>query len=153
MARLLHTAARAFGPARYAITDQGGEFMAKVFRKAASRLGIRHRLGSPKNIFATARLEASGEPSKTPRAFDSTRPSPSATWNEGSNPPPPYLCFRPHQGLRGATPAEAYLGLEPARHKAVSPPRGRPGEGPRDSPLVIDFLDPSNRRYPLLRAA
>ena len=57
MARLLKAAARTFGPPKYLITDQGGEFTGKVFRKAVSRLGIVHRFGSVENIFATARLE------------------------------------------------------------------------------------------------
>jgi hypothetical protein len=53
-----------------------------------------------------------------------------------------YLCFRPHEGLKGAVPAEAFLRLESAHLKAVEPLRGRPGEGPTavpesDSPTPI----------------
>ena len=33
MARLLKTAVRAFGKAKYLITDQGGEFKGRIFRK------------------------------------------------------------------------------------------------------------------------
>ena len=61
--------------------------------------------------------------------------------------------FRPHEGLRGATPAEAFLGTTPAHHAAVEPPRGRPGEGPAQAPFEIDYLDPAKRRFPLLRRA
>ena len=64
-----------------------------------------------------------------------------------------YLCFRPHQGLRGATPAEAFFGIEPSCTKAISPPRGRPGEGPQKAPFVIGFLDPDKRALPILKAA
>ena len=64
-----------------------------------------------------------------------------------------YLCFRPHQGLHGSTPAEALLGLEPAAAKAVRPPRGKPGEGPLDPPFVIDFLDREKQAFPFLKAA
>src|SRR5207245_5747839 len=41
-----------------------------------------------------------------------------------------YVCFRPHEGLGGATPAEVFQGIEPACHNAVEPPRGRPGKDP-----------------------
>lgn len=57
MARLLKAAARSFGAAKYVITDQGGEFKGRVFRKTAARLSIKHRLGTTDRIFATARLE------------------------------------------------------------------------------------------------
>ena len=61
-----------------------------------------------------------------------------------------YLCFRPHEGLQGATPAEAFFGTTPAHQAAVEPPRGRPGEGPAQAPFVIEYLDPAKRRFPVL---
>ena len=63
-----------------------------------------------------------------------------------------YLCFRPHEGLRGATPAEAFLGIEPACRKAVEPPRGRPGERPAKAPFKVEYLDPTGR-FPILKPA
>ena len=60
-----------------------------------------------------------------------------------------YACFRPHQALGGAAPAEIYFGLKPAHLSAVHPPRGQPGEGPRASPFEIRFLDPE-KRLPIL---
>ena len=62
MARLLNAAARAFGSPKYLLTDQGGEFKARVFEKTVSHFGMVHRFGSAQNIFATA------------RTFDSTHP-------------------------------------------------------------------------------
>jgi hypothetical protein len=62
-----------------------------------------------------------------------------------------YLCFRPHQGLHGSTPGEAFLGTEPAGHKAASPPRARRGEGEKDAPFTIGFLDRANRDLPILK--
>lgn len=41
-----------------------------------------------------------------------------------------YLCFRPHEGLKSAVPAEVLLGLEPLHLSSVEPPRGLPGRGP-----------------------
>jgi hypothetical protein len=64
-----------------------------------------------------------------------------------------YLVFHPHQGLRGATPAEAFLGVQPACAKALSPPRGRHGEGSGDSPFCVQYLDPQSRRFPVLEKA
>ena len=57
MARLFKRAVRVLGNPRYLITDQGGEFKGKVFKRTAGRLGVIHRFGSVQNLFATARLE------------------------------------------------------------------------------------------------
>ena len=61
-----------------------------------------------------------------------------------------YVCFRPHEGLQGATPLEAFLGLEPACLRAVEPPRGRLGDRPAEAPFRIDYLDPPIHRFPIL---
>ena len=60
-----------------------------------------------------------------------------------------YAHFRPHQGLGGATPAEVYFGRTSAHLSAIPPPRGRPGEGPIDSPFCVEYLD-VERLLPLL---
>jgi hypothetical protein len=60
-----------------------------------------------------------------------------------------YAHFRPHQGLGGATPAEMYFGRTPAHLSAIPPPRGRPGEGPMDSPFRVGYLD-AERLLPVL---
>ena len=46
MARLLQKAVHAFGKSKYLITDRGGEFTAKVFRKAVSRVGAIQRFSA-----------------------------------------------------------------------------------------------------------
>ena len=60
-----------------------------------------------------------------------------------------YVCFRPHEGLGGATPLEVFLDLEPAHLKAVEPPRGCPGDPTIDVPFRTAFLD-SEGRLPVL---
>lgn len=154
MARLVKTAVRAFGKPKYLITDRGGEFTGRVFGKTAGRLGIIQRFGSAENIFATARLERFWE---TLKDTASLRLRPPLTIDDLERRLElfltDYLLFRPHQGLRGATPAEAFLGLEPARLRAKSPPRGRPGEGPAAAPFTVTFLDPDKRAFPVLVAA
>jgi hypothetical protein len=57
--------------------------------------------------------------------------------------------FRPHQALGGATPAEIYFGRTPAHLSAIPPPRGRPDEGPMDSPFRVGYLD-AERMLPVL---
>lgn len=154
MARLLKTAARTFGSPKYLLTDRGSEFTGRVFQKAGARLGIVHRFGSTQNIFTTARLERFW---RTLKHTASLRLQPPLTQGDLErrlqSALTHYLCFRPHQGLHGMTPAEALLGLEPASAKAVKPPRGKPGEGPTEPPLLIDFLDREKRTLPILKAA
>jgi transposase InsO family protein len=154
MARLLKTAARAFGKAKYLITDQGKEFSGGVFRKTAARRGIVHRFGTVGRIFATARLERFWRTLKHTANVKYDQPLNAADLERRLETALTYyLCFRPHQGLQGATPAEAFLGVEPACTKATSPPRGRTGEGRQQPPFEIGFLDPDRRALPILKAA
>ena len=121
---------------------------------AVGRLGIVQRFASTENIFATARLErfwrtlkdTSGIRLQPPLTIEDLERRLEMTLSH-------YVLFRPHQGLYGATPAEASLGREPACLRAASPPRGRPGEGPVCSPFAIDFLDRDQQAFPFLTAA
>lgn len=154
MAKLLKSATRPFGRAKYLVTDQGGEFKGSIFRKTAARLGILQRFGTKGRIFATARLERfwrtltemASLKILQPLTIDDLERRLEATLTG-------YLCFRPHQGLGGATPAEAFLGVEAASQKAASPPRARKAEGPQETPFTIGFLDPDTRAFPILNKA
>jgi hypothetical protein len=129
-------------------------FAGKIFAKTVARLGAIHCLGSVDNLFATARLERFW---RTLKDIAALRFHPPLTLEDLDRRLETaltyYMAFRPHQGLDGATPAEALLGLEPAFATAVKPPRGRPGEGPLEPPFVIDFLDRDSRSFPFLKAA
>jgi hypothetical protein len=57
------------------------------------------------------------------------------------------------QGLVGATPAEIYSGRTPSHLSALPPPRGRPGEGPADSPFRVEHLDAERLLPTLVRKA
>src|SRR5262249_35789178 len=118
MARLLKSAVRRFGSPKYLLTDQGCEFTAKLFKKIASRLGIVQRYGSVQNIFATARIERFW---RTLKQTSRLRLQPPLTLDDLERRLETvlthYVCFRPHQGLAGGTPAEALLGLEPRTQK------------------------------------
>ena len=155
MIRLLRAAVRAFGHPKYLITDQGGEFAAVAFRQAVKRLGAVQRFASKDNLYATARLERFWRSVKEsaglyrlqlPLTLDDLEQRLDLALLH-------YVCFRPHEGLGGATPAEAFLGIAPAYRNAVEPPRGRPGEGPIAVPFHIEHLDPANRRFPILKPA
>jgi transposase InsO family protein len=154
MARLLKTAARPFGTAKYLITDQGAEFAGKVFRRAASRLGIQQRFGTVGKLFATARLERFW---RTLKETARIRPDEPLTIEDLERRLETtlahYLCFRGHQGLRGATPAEAFCGVDPACDRAASPPRARAGERPAGLAFRFGFLDPTRRSFPVLLGA
>jgi transposase InsO family protein len=154
VARLLAATARAFGAPKYLITDLGGEFRGRVFARAVRRFGIRQRFASASNIHATARLERYWRPLKHLPSLRLHRPLTIQDLERRLEIAlAHYVLFRPHQGLHGATPAEALLGLRPAGESALSPPRGRPGQGPGDSPLSVAYLEPQSRRFPFLRSA
>jgi transposase InsO family protein len=151
MARLLAATARVFGAPKYLITDLGGEFRARIFARTISRLGVRQRFASAANIHATARLERFWRTLKETASLRLHRPLTIQDLERRLEVAlAHYILFRPHQGLLGATPAEAFLGAEPRCVAAVSPRRGRAGEGPRNSPVSVAYLDPRNRRFPVL---
>jgi hypothetical protein len=158
MADLLRCAARAFRAPKYLITDLGGEFTGGAggaFEKVVRRLGTVQRFASADSIKATARLERFWRTAKETAglrglqlvltAQDLERRLELALVH--------YLCFRPHEGLGGATPLEVFLGLEPAHLKAIEPPRGRPGEEKGREPFRIAFLDGQHQRFPVLALA
>jgi hypothetical protein len=154
MAGLLRRAAKAFAKPRYVITDLGGEFTGGAFRKAVKRLGAKQRFAAADSIKATARLERFWRTLKQtagirtlglPLDRDDLEQRLEIALLF-------YVCFRPHDGLKGATPAEAFVGAEPKHLSAVEPPRGRPGEGPAETPFRIEYLDPE-QRLPVLKPA
>jgi transposase InsO family protein len=156
MARLLRAAARAFARPKYVITDLGGEFTAGAFRKGVTRLGAVQRFASADSLKATAHLERFWRTAKeTASLYRLQLPLTTADLEHRLELALLYyLCFRPHEGLGGAVPAEAFLGLVPAHWNAVEPPRARPGGGPaKEAPFQIELLDPQSLRFPILKPA
>lgn len=154
MARLVRSCARAFAAPKYLITDLGGEFTGRIFLRTVARTGIRQRFASKDNLYATARLERFWRTLKESLSLPLVPP---LTRDDLERRVElalvHYLLFRPHQGLGGATPAEAFAGSEPACTRAVSPPRGRPGEKTPTAPFITAYLDPATERFPVLIAA
>jgi transposase InsO family protein len=152
--RLLGATARAFGAPKYLITDLGGEFRGRVFARAVRRLGVRQRFASAANLHATARLERFWRTLKDSTSLRLHRPLTIEDLERRLEMAlAHYIALRPHQGLHGATPAEAILGAEPGCAAAQSPPRGLVGDGPCYSPFSVAYLDPRNRRFPVLLTA
>lgn len=150
MARLLRRAVRAFGKPRHVITDLGPEFRG-AFSARLRRLGVAQRFRRQGYVAGTARLESFW---RTLKNSASLRLPLFLTLEDLERRLAPalvhYICFRPHHGLKGATPAEVFLGLEPARVRAQRAPRGRPGEGSLAVPFRIEMLAPHEQRFPVL---
>jgi transposase InsO family protein len=126
----------------------------KAFRRAITRIGAVQRFASKANIHATARLERFWRTLKDAARLRLRRPLTLADLERRLETAlAHYILLRPHHGLNGATPAEAFFGHTNAPESAASPPRGRPGEGPRDAPFSVAFLDPAQRAFPYLVAA
>jgi len=154
MAHLFKATVKAFTKPKYLITDQGGEFTGGAFQNAVKRLGTKQRFASKENLYATARLERFWRTLKeSARLYRLVVPlSISDLETRLELALTHYIAFRPHQGLQGATPAEALLELEPAHRKAVKPPRGLPRQQTEPPPFAFAFLadDP---HFPILAVA
>ncbi|MEO8361016.1 MAG: hypothetical protein ABI672_13380 [Vicinamibacteria bacterium] len=57
---------------------------------------------------------------------------------------------KPHKGLGGRAPIDVFEAIVDRAARAIPAPRGSPGEGAHDPPLHVRFLDPQQRRLPLL---
>jgi transposase InsO family protein len=150
MASFVSRTAKRHGRPAHFVTDRGRCFTGHIFRSALKRLGVKPRFGAIGKKGSIALIERLWRTLKDSLGLRLLRPSAAedlaATVELGLL---HYAYVRPHQGLGGATPAEIYFGRTPAHRFAIPPPRGRPGEGPVDSPFLIDYLD-TERLLPVL---
>src|SRR5450830_750477 len=150
IARFVSRATRKCGRPAHFVSDRGACFTGKVFRRRLERLGVKQRFGAIGRKGSIALIERLWKTLKDTLGLRLLRPSAAedlaATVEMGFV---HYAHFRPHQGLGGATPAEIYFGRTPSHLSAIPPPRGRPGEGPIDSPFLVDCLD-AERMLPVL---
>jgi transposase InsO family protein len=142
IARLVSRTARRHGRPAHFISDQARCFKGQVFRRKLWRLGVKQRFGAIGKKGSIALIERLWRTLKDTLGLRLLRPlvaeDLAATVELALL---HYAHFRPHQGLGGATPAEIYFGRTPSHLSAIPPPRGRPGEGPMDSPFRVDYLD------------
>jgi transposase InsO family protein len=132
------------------VSDQGRCFTGQVFRRKLRRLGVKQRFGAIGKKGSIALIERLWRTLKDTLGLHLLRPLVAQDLMEKIEMGlVHYAHFRPHQALGGATPAEIYFGRTPAHLSAIPPPRGRPGEGPTDSPFRVDYLD-AERLLPVL---
>jgi transposase InsO family protein len=150
IARFVSKAATRHGRPRHFISDHARCFTGQVFRRKLLRLGVKQRFGAVGKKGSIALIERLWRTLKDTLGLRLLRPSAAedlaATVEMGLV---HYAHFRPHQGLGGSTPAEIYFGRTPSHLSAIPPPRGRPSEGPMDSPFRIAYLD-AERLLPVL---
>ncbi len=143
--------ARQHGRIRVLVSDHGAAFTAALFRRAAMTLGIDHRFGAVHSPRSTALIERLWKTLKGSLGLVLIKPLVLRDLERrirlGLL---HYTFFRPHQALRGATPAEVFLRLPAAHLAAVPPPRGRPGEVVPFPEYEVRYLD-AERRLPVLR--
>jgi putative transposase len=150
IARFVSRAAKKRGQPAHFVSDRGACFTGQILRSKLRRLGVKQRFGAIGKKGSIALIERLWRTLKDTLGLRLLQPLVAedlmATIAVGLA---HYAHFRPHQGLGGATPAEIYFGRTPSHLSAIPPPRGRPGEGPKDSPFRIEYRD-AERLLPLL---
>jgi transposase InsO family protein len=150
IARFVSGTAKRHGRPAHLVSDQARCFTGRVFRRALERLGVKQRFGAIGKKGSIALIERLWRTLKDTLGLRLVRPLAAedlmAKIEIGLV---HYAHFRPHQALGGATPAEIYFGRGLAHLSAIPSPRGRPGEGPMDSPFRVEYLD-AERLLPLL---
>ncbi len=150
IARFVSRAANRRGQPAHFVSDRGPCFTGEVFCLRLRRLGVKQRFGAIGKKGSIALIERLWRTLKDTLGLRLLRPSAAedlaATVEMGLV---HYAHFRPHQALGGATPAEVYFGRTPAHLTAIPPPRGRPGQGRKDPPFRVEYLD-AERLLPVL---
>ena len=150
IARFVSRTARRHGRPAHFVSDQARCFTGQIFRRKLLRLGVKQRFGAVGKKGSIALIERLWRTLKDTLGLRLLRPLVAEDLMEKVEMGlVHYAHFRPHQALGGATPAEIYFGRTPSHLSAIPPPRGRPGEGPMDSPFRIDYLD-AERLLPVL---
>ena len=149
---VLDGAMRQHGRPRHFVSDQGSQFTAGVFRETLDVLRIKQRFGAIGHYGSIAIIERLWRSLK--ELLDIRRWPPLSQAHLEARVELAlayYAALRPHQGLDGATPAEVFLGKEPAATRAVRPPRiGERDPTDRDPlPFEVVFLD-TERRLPVI---
>ena len=148
IARLVSGTAKRHGRPSHFVSDQARCFKGQIFRRKLRRLGVKQRFGAIGKKGSIALIERLWMLKDT-LGLRLLRPLVAEDLMEKIRMGlVHYAHFRPHQALGGATPAEIYFGRTPAHLSAIAP-RGRPGEGPMDSPFRVDHLD-AERLLPVL---
>jgi transposase InsO family protein len=150
IARFVSRTSKRHGRPAHFVSDRARCFTGGIFRRKLLRLGVKQRFGAVGKRGSIALIERLWKTLKDTLGLRLLRPLAAEDLMEKIEMGLlHYAHFRPHQGLGGATPAEAYFGRTPAHLLAIPPPRGRPGEGPMKSPFRVAYLD-AERLLPVL---
>jgi transposase InsO family protein len=152
IADLVRGAAVRHGRPQHFVTDRGSQFTGGPFVQTLHNLRTKQRYGAIGRTGSIAIIERLW---RTLKEMLELRVVPPLSLSHLEHRVELGLCYyatwRPHQGLRGATPAELYFGQQPAGHDAVPPPRAGPGtmSGPGKLPFEVVYLD-AEQRLPFL---
>ena len=152
MASLFKTAVARFHKPRYVITDLGSEFKGK-FKRTVKSLGCTLRRASKENLYANARLERFWRTLKQLIGYRISFPADIHDLDARLASALAFYLQKPHRGLDGQAPIDAFKGILAKKKNAVPAPRGIRGEGSTDLPVRVAFFDPAHHRFPFLVAA
>lgn len=139
---MLRRAFHRHGRPRHLVTDRGGQFTARRFRRTLRRHRVRHRYGAVRSSLSVSVMERFWRTFKQERGSALWLFLPISTLQRRAlSYVQWYNRHRPHGGLGGATPDEVYSG-----RKAVPP------VVPRRARLVARHLD-GDRDLPIYRLA
>jgi hypothetical protein len=149
MAALFKVAVARFHKPKFVITDLGSEFKG-AFKRTVKRFGCALRRASKENLHATARLERFWRTLKQLIGYRISFPSDIHDLDARLAPALALYLQKPHKGLRGQAPIDAFKGICARAINAIPAPRGVRGLGPTTSPLRVIFFDPRRQRFPFL---
>jgi len=150
IARLVSRTARRHGRPANFVSDQARCFKGQVFRRKLRKLGVKQRFGAVGKKGSIALIERLWKTLKDTLGLRLPGPLAAEDLMEKIELVLVHCAhFRPPSALGGAPAAEIYFGSAPAHLSAIPPPRGRPGEGPKDSPFRLEYLD-AERLLPVL---
>jgi hypothetical protein len=153
MASLFSVAVDRFQKPKYVITDLGSEFKG-AFKRTVKGFGCQLRRASSESIHATARLERFWRTLKQLIRYRISFPADTHELEARLGPALAFYLQKPHKGLDGRAPIDAFRDLWAKSIKAVPAPRGLRGAGSTENlPIRISFLDPQHQRFPILTAA
>jgi hypothetical protein len=105
------------------------------------------------NLHATARLERFWRTLKQLIGYRISFPADIHDLDAQLAPVLAFYLQKPHKGLAGQAPIDAFKGIMAKATSAIRAPRGVRGEGSTTPPARVSFFDPVHHRLPFLVAA
>jgi transposase InsO family protein len=122
-ALVLHAASKHTSPKHF-VSDQGSQFTSQFFRNTLASLGIKHRFGAIGQTGSCAIIERFWKTLKEMSRLKTRPPLAPDDLYARLHAGLYYNAYhKPHQGIKGATPAELYYGRGPACTNAARPSR------------------------------